>query len=231
MKHKISIVTVSYNSKDWLELLLESIKLYSSEFVEIIVIDNSNSPINIAHDIHYVYLGRNIGHGAGLNLGAELSQTPYTFFLDVDCHFLKSGWEENLLKLSDNYDVIVGKGVKEKPIRPACMFMKTSVAQKYDWRPTPGYQGHRITPEGFDVGIKAYYELMNDKVPLKLLESRKSHYMTLSGEEWLLQNEAFLYHHWHGAHLKERQKDFSEDLNLNKDNLFRQIPWRLANNL
>ena len=30
-----------------------------------------------------------------------------------------------------------------------------------DWRATSGYKGHRITPEGFDVGIVAYHQMID----------------------------------------------------------------------
>jgi hypothetical protein len=151
--------------------------------------------------------------------------------VDVDTHFLREGWEDDCVKdLGDN-DVLAGKGVPEKPIRPACMFMKTEISRKYDWRSTSGYRGHRITPDGFDVGISAYYSMIKDGVKLKFMNAVKSRYPTLNGEEWCSANRPFLYHHWHGTHLKNRQVDFpNNDLMMDKQILLRSIPWRIANN-
>lgn len=225
-----------------MELLCESLERFSSEKCELIFIENTEDDyrdtdmwrrianrFSQIHELHGVHIHRNIGHGAGLNLGTYLSQSPYTMFLDVDCHILQRGWEEAFISKMNEFDVVAGRGVPQKPIRPACMFMKTDVAKKYDWRDTPNYKGHRITPEGFDVAIKAYKSMVDDGVKISLIDSHPSRYNTISGEEWCIDDIPYVYHHWHGAHLQERQIDFpDQDLQENKASLFRQIPWRLA---
>lgn len=219
-------------------ILRESIDRFASEEIEIIIIDNSSRPVwehhpfSCTHEVHHVHMKKNIGHGEGLNVGSYMSSSPYTMFLDVDCHFLRKRWEEDFIYQMDRHDVVAGRGVPQKPIRPACMFMKTEVAKKYDWRATPGYKGHRVTPDGYDVAIKAYYDMDRDGVSLGLLDSKPSRYETLSGEEWYVDGVPYVYHHWHGTHLSERQIDFPDnDLQTDKDLLFRQIPWRLANEM
>lgn len=240
MNHRISIVTVNYNSNDFLMLLRESITQFSSEELEIIVVNNTEDiywettfPIfDLHHLYHEVDVRRNIGHGPGLNLGSDMVRTPYVLFLDVDCHFLKKGWEEAFVQELETCDVIAGKGVPEKPIRPSCMFMKTEIAQSYDWRGTVGYKGIRVTPSGLDVAIPAYYEMIANQLKVRTIETIPSRYETLSGEEYCINEVPFVYHHWHGTHLKERQIDFpNDDLQKNKEKLFRKIPWRIANDL
>jgi hypothetical protein len=107
------------------------------------------------------------------------------------------------------------------------MFMKKEFG-RYDWRDSTGYKGHRVTPDGTDVAIAAYYQMVHDGVKVGFLESKSNHYNTLCGEEWCIRDKPLVYHHWHGSHLRERQVDFpKDDLIKNKKLLFEQIPWRL----
>lgn len=230
MKNLITILSVNWNAYDFAQLLLESIGIFSLCSHEVIIVDNSSSYKPLTYPkLNHIQLHENVGHGEGLNLGFIQVQTPYTMIVDIDCHFLRRGWEIELLETAKDFPIIAGKGVPQKPIRPACMFLDTQLAKKYDWRPTPGYQGCRITPDGFDVAIKAYHQMVKEGVPMSLLSSTKNNYGTLNGEDWLLNEKPFLYHHWHGSslELETRKKDFPGiDLIKDKERLFSQIPWR-----
>ena len=231
----ISIITVSWNSYDFLELLIESLEIYSSLPYELIVVDNSSETkiINRPH-VHQFFLENNMGHGYGLNYGClqnhnHFPNNPYIMFLDVDCHMLKPAWEIPFIKKMEEFDLIGGRGVPAKPIRPACMFMKKKL-ESYDWQSTKDYHGHRITPDGFDVAILAYHKMCGNQVPIGFLEHKPNRYGTLNGEEWCIDDVPLVYHHWHGAslHLTCRQADFpGVDLMEDKRKLFYQIPWRL----
>ena len=207
----LSIVTVNYLANDFLELLRESIQIFTKNPYEFIVVDNSYD---------------NIGHGQGLNQGIKQAKGEFVCFVDVDCHFLHYGWDDLCLQLT--YNVIGGKGVPSKPIRPCFMFMKRDIALEYDWQADDGYKGQRITPDLYDVAIRSYYQMIEDKISIQLLESQPSRYATINGEEYLINNTPICYHHWSGTYLQHRQKDFpNNDLFLDKVNLFQQIPWRI----
>ena len=229
----IVIITVNWNSYDFLDLMIESLELYSKLPYQLIVIDNSIEKREIKRPrVHQFPMVNNIGHGRGLNHGVAKAHElfpdwPFLMFLDVDCHFLTHGWEPAFIRKMDRYDILAGKGVAAKPIRPACMFMKKEIG-KYDWGDTKAYGGHRKTPEGYDVAILAYYRMMADRVQLDFLQAKRNRYHTLNGEEWCLNGIPMVYHHWHGSHLKERAEDFPGiDLEADKQKLFAQIPWRL----
>lgn len=208
--HNLSIVTVNWKADDFLAVLRESVELFTSSPYEFIVIDNST---------------QNRGHGEGMNLGAAQATGQYVMFVDVDCHFLRPGWDLPLV--TSGLDIIAGEGVPEKPIRPACLFLRADLARRYDWSATPGYKGHRVTPDGFDVAIRAYHQMVADGVSIKLLSPRSNRYGTLNGEEWWIDGQPILYHHWHGSHLTERSVDFpGRDLFADKEVLFSKIPWR-----
>ena len=229
----LNLVTVNWNSYDFLQLLIESIEQYTEIPYNLIVIDNSSEKqiVPPRNHIHVYQQETNIGHGAGLNLGVKYSKDfdhDYIMFVDVDCHFLRPRWHESFLRLmEEGYWVVGGKGVLEKPIRPACMWLTKEIAGDYDYRDTPGYKGHRVTPKGFDVAIQAYYQMRKDDIPIKLIESGPNRYGTLNGEEWEIDGKPLLYHHWHGTHLMERGVDFpDDDLFYDKQLLFSKIPWR-----
>lgn len=229
----ITIVTVAWNSYDFLTLLIESLEIFSSFPYELIVIDNSLEfqAVKAPH-VHQFKMPNNIGHGRGLNHGVAKAHElfprhPFIMFLDCDTHFISHKWEVPFLELMKKYDVVGGRGVPQKPIRPACMFMHRQFA-RYDWADTTGYKGHRVTPEGFDVAIKAYYQMLADRRQIGFLESGPNRYGTMNGEEWCIDGVPLVYHHWSGTHLKERQVDYPNvDLFEDKAKLFARIPWRL----
>jgi hypothetical protein len=208
----ITIVTVNFHSDDFLALLRESIDRFSVTSPKLLVIDNTLE---------------NKGHGEALNLGAAQVTTDYTMFVDVDTHFTLNAWDDVLLDAIEGYEAIFGRGVPVKPVRPACMFMRTSVAKLYDWSASPNYRGHRVTPDGFDVGVKAYKNIVNDGRRHTFFETIPNRYGTANGEEFCWHGVPFIYHHWHGTHLAARQADFpSVDLLADKQKLFDSIPWR-----
>lgn len=230
----ISIICVTWNSYDFLHLLIESLERFTTIPYSLIVIDNSENRLRIPNDnVYQFFMPNNIGHGRGLNHGVAKAfdmfpSNPYIMFLDVDCHVLGFGWEFAFANEMKTYDIIGGRGVPSKPIRPACMFMKREIA-RYDWADTTGYRGNRVTPEGFDVAIKAYYRIMADGHEIGFLESGESNrYGTANGEEWCINGDPLVYHHWHGSHIPARQADFPDvDLTEDKLSLFSKIPWRL----
>jgi len=202
--------------------------MYSSLPYELIVIDNSTNKQHVARDnVVQHQMSENVGHGEGLNRGVKLAKFDFVMFLDVDAHILRHNWEHPFINLMSEFDVVGGKGVPVKPIRPACMFMKKEFSG-YDWRATDGYKGERGEIPGFDVAIQAYHQMLKDGVRIKLLEHIPSRYGTIVGEEFCIDGVPICYHHWHGSHIKERQIDFPNcDLTENKKLLFSQIPWRL----
>ena len=223
----ISIITVNWNSYDFLDIMIESLERYSSLPYELIVIDNSVIKHQISRDnVAQHLMSENIGHGEGLNRGVKLAKFDFVMFLDVDAHILCHNWEEPFLRMMEQFDVIGGRGVPAKPIRPACMFLKKEFSG-YDWRPSDGYKGHRITPEGTDVAIRAFYQMQADGVRIGFLEGIQSRYDTHTGEEWCIESKPLVYHHWHGSHLAERQVDFTIDLHSEKKKLFDSIAWRV----
>ena len=230
----ISVVTVSFNSDDFALLLIESLERFSSDPYELVLVDNSYTMTEIHRNhknVRYFRGETDHSHGSGINIGVMLSQGNFVLILDNDCHLLAKGYEAQFLHGLGDHHCLTVQGPPEKPIRPACLFMRRDHALAYDWRATPGYKGHRITPEGFDVGIAAYNSMIEHGHSIRYMTSNRdaglpNRYGTANGEEYGL-DVPLVYHHWHGTHLDYRQRDYPNvDLASDKKKLFLGIPWR-----
>lgn len=229
----ISIITVHFNTYDFLGLLIESLHLFSQVPYELIVIDNSDNRQQLNHpNVHQIFMPSNIGHGRGLNVGVTKAHelfpdNPFIMFLDSDCHILKYRWEMPFISKMKEFDIIAGKGPPSKPVRPACMFMRRELS-RFDWEETEGYRGNRATPGGYDVACKAYFKIMAANFRIGFLTAAQNRYGTANGEEWCIDDNPLVYHHWHGSWLNKRQEETPEiDLMADKTTLFSKIPWHL----
>lgn len=214
--------------------MIESLQRYSIMPYELIVIDNSDKRLKVnENNVYQFFMSKNIGHGEGLNKGIlkaceMFPKNAFYMLLDVDSHILCHNWENKFINSMRKYDVIGGRGPASKPIRPACMFMKKNIAQRFDWSASEGYQGNRVTPGGFDVAIKAYHLMLQQDVKIGFLESQKNRFGTINGEEWCIDEKPLVYHHWHGSSLEIRKPDFPDiDLEADKVKLFERVPWRI----
>lgn len=225
------MISVNWNGYDWQNLLIKSVDKYSYSPHDILIFNNNSDAVSRPENPRYRELssfGNNMGHGFGLNVGVHEANSQFVLFLDIDCHLLTEGWEKMFMFKARHFhrdaDVIAAPGPPEKPLRPACMFMRKDIAREYDYMPSPGYKGHRVTPRGYDVAIKAYHKMVADGLKIEWMESFPNRYGTATGEEWGLDGKPICYHHWHGAHINEpdRIKDFPDiDLQAEKDKLFK----------
>lgn len=84
----ISIVIVSYNCLEPLKACLNSIEFQNGPLAEVIVVDNASVDGAEAYlkstGLKVIFPGKNIGFGAGVNLGAKSATGTYLFFLNPD---------------------------------------------------------------------------------------------------------------------------------------------------
>ena len=104
-KSEITIVMVSFFSKNLIEKPINSI----DQNIKIIVIENSNSKEckdfleSKYKNVRVVMSEKNLGNGAGINLGLKLVKTKYAFYLDIDTEFYQ-GTIEKLLHVSEQLE-------------------------------------------------------------------------------------------------------------------------------
>lgn len=214
----ITVLAVNYDSSEFARILVETVRGQSP----VVIVDNSCRSQHIARAKVVDNTRGERTHGEGLNVGLKHVETDFVLILDIDCHLLTSNWKDPFLRIMEVSDCVTVQGPPQKPIRPACVFMRTKDAAELDWRATPGYRGHRITPEGFDVGILAYRSMVSKGFKIAYMDVVKpSRYGTINGEEYGLGGTSLCYHHWHGAHTEARTYDYPGiDLVADKQSLF-----------
>ncbi|MBI1227876.1 MAG: glycosyltransferase [Bacteroidetes bacterium] len=100
----VSIITVNYNSLEVTCEMLESIRKFGGQQVEVIVVDNASveDPSEFLRnhfpEVIYVRSEKNLGFAGGNNLGIKASNGDFLFFLNNDAE-LTEGAIEMLLKL------------------------------------------------------------------------------------------------------------------------------------
>ncbi len=100
----VSIITVNYNSLEVTCELLESVRRFGGNDVEVVVVDNASLEDpgyylkNHFPEVIYVRSEKNLGFAGGNNLGIKASKGDFLFFLNNDAE-LTDGVIEKLLKL------------------------------------------------------------------------------------------------------------------------------------
>ena len=188
---QVSIITVNYNVEKALILCLKSI--YNSKTklsFEVIVVDNSNSfelKKNIKKyfpSVNYIKSFKNLGFGAGNNLGARHANGEYLFFLNPDTEIFrgtidilydyfyqnkKTGIVSPLI-LDKNLKPFIKQGYKEltplraifsfSPLRK--LFFSRTIYQKYsqeDWKEKPIRQVDTVTGAAFMTSSKIFKKI------------------------------------------------------------------------
>ncbi len=120
-KPAMTILTVNYNTSDFVELILYSCLQLSKNRYQVLVCDNGSTSMDIAklRDIvgrydnvrvifrHQTRVG-SFGHGEALDLLIPMVDTRYTVILDSDCVFLLKYWDALLIDELDGDVKIVG---------------------------------------------------------------------------------------------------------------------------
>jgi len=112
-KPKVTIILPNFNSEDFLEQTINSIKLQTYKNWELIIIDD-NSNLNTIKvlkkylkkkKISIIFLKKNIGAGPCRNLGIKKSKSNFLAFIDSD-----DLWKKN--KLKDQVNFMINNNLK-----------------------------------------------------------------------------------------------------------------------
>jgi glycosyltransferase involved in cell wall biosynthesis len=126
----VTIVTVNWNSLEFLAVLVHAVRRFSPPGTEIIVVDNystsddSRAWLRRRRDIRSVLLPTNIGHGPALDLGFLAARTEFVVALDVDAFPISESWLATLLEPLRSGDNVSGVECERAYAHPCCMAIR-----------------------------------------------------------------------------------------------------------
>ena len=206
----ISVLTVSYKSPEFLELLVRSVRANTKAEHEILVYHNGGDLPSLPDDVRMFMGGQNIGHGKGLDELLKAATGDRLLILDVDAHILLKDWDTAAEKAIEDAkaDALVAPGSPLKPIRPAFMYMKAEAATEAKC----SFEPMEVKGAKFDVGIMAYFQLLTAGKKVIFTEPIVNPYPkasvgNLHGEAYAINGMAVCYHNWYGTRFNRGQKE------------------------
>jgi len=214
----ISILSVNRNCVDWMRLLIQSVKKFTTVPYEIVIVDNDSKDDSVAWlksrwDVKAVMLNTNIGHGAGLDLGLKHVSNRFCLVLDIDAHIMRRHWDYDLLDVyNSNGDIrlIAAKGGEAKPVHPCVMFFEAEFFREHNlsFIPADGYDvGRKIYPDILDLGYKVSMLHVGYEKP------KTKYYEGVWGDVYYLNQQPLAYHNWYSARMwnKDRVDDLTKE--------------------
>jgi len=209
----ISIATAFVSSPNWAELLIKSIRKFTTVPYEIIVVDNGSVTktlewLSQQKDINILSFSKNMGHGFSMEFATRMAKYPYVCFLDIDSHIQRLGWDVDLLELykHDSKTRMIGvEGNAWHPFAPPLFFYERDFILKNNitFNHVPGIST--------DTAQKSYWDILNLGYNVKRLLRRPSSYEQCQGDEVFLKDESTFYHHWNGTRFNEHNPKIRKD--------------------
>jgi N-acetylglucosaminyl-diphospho-decaprenol L-rhamnosyltransferase len=110
----ISVITVNYKTKDYLERMLESLYIHhDADEVEVFVVDNASgddlSAIESKYDkVTIIYSNKNVGFAAGCNMAIKLAAGDYYVLINPDIEFTSPALSQIEQKMKTHPEVGIG---------------------------------------------------------------------------------------------------------------------------
>lgn len=155
----ITVLTVNYNTSDFVELMLYALKRLTLNPYRVIICDNGSGNRDILSLVKTARRHKNVelvfreqtrpgsvAHGEALDILVEMVSTKYTVILDSDCTFLIKNWDEILINKLNEEVKIIGTQLDTsfkslKPLdfpMPYAVLFETSVFKELDISCMPG---------------------------------------------------------------------------------------------
>jgi Glycosyltransferases involved in cell wall biogenesis len=125
---RFTVVTVNWNTAEFLRDLLRGVKHFTPD-ADIIVVDNASSDgsraVIRASGVKSIMLPINLGHGPALDLAVSRVRTEFFATLDVDAFPVRRDWLEVLRAELDRGNVVVGGHIHRGFAHPSMLAMRT----------------------------------------------------------------------------------------------------------
>lgn len=207
----LSVTTAHVNAPRWAELLIKSVRRFTSVPHEVIVVDNGSVSANLrwlrdealAGRIRLIENGSNRGHGGAADQGTELALGRYVCHMDIDSFFQRDGWAEDVMALyhHDPKTRIIAKrgGAQRVDARP---FGAPIFFYERDWANDNGIKfayakGLKGATDSFQA---AYWRVADLGYKCLLLNTGEKIYdPTVLGDEIWINGKPTIYHHFYGS--------------------------------
>jgi glycosyltransferase involved in cell wall biosynthesis len=132
----VTVVTVNYNSLAQLRALLTGLERYTTEPIEVIVVDNASSDgsrefLRSRRDVRPLLLPANVGHGFGLDLAVLSASTSVVVAFDIDAFPVSPGWLPAVLDPLESGAVVAGAHLHRGYVHPCFLALRRSEFLRY----------------------------------------------------------------------------------------------------
>lgn len=166
-----TVVTVSWNSLEYLRVLVDLVERRSPAGTRILVVDNGSSDgtrrwLASRRGVHVLRVPLNLGHEIALDLGFLRARTEHVVALDVDAFPLRDDWLDRLTAALDEGAVVAGARLNRDYVHPCCLVIRLRdfVAQRLTFSSGPGIApGERLSARV--QGRRHYLEVTEQRGP------------------------------------------------------------------
>lgn len=126
----VTIVTVNWNSVNFLRVLLSAVERFTTDRdVRVVVVDNASTDgsrefLRSRPGVRVIRLPWNFGHPSALDVGFLVSETEFVIALDVDAFPIRGDWLDRLLDPLRSGSTISGARLNRSYVHPCCLAMR-----------------------------------------------------------------------------------------------------------
>lgn len=131
VRYGVTVVTVNYNSLPQLRVLVTALKRYTTEPVDVIVVDNASKDgsrefLRTQPNVRPILLPLNIGHGFALDLAVLAASTSTVVAFDIDAFPISPRWLQSVVDPLEHGAVVAGAHLHRAYIHPCFLALRRS---------------------------------------------------------------------------------------------------------
>ncbi|MGH8973181.1 MAG: glycosyltransferase family 2 protein [Acidimicrobiia bacterium] len=132
----ITVVSVNYNSLPQVRVLLAALERYTTEPIDVIVVDNASEDgsrefLRAQPNVRPILLPLNIGHGFALDLAVLSASTSIVVVFDIDAFPISPGWLRAVADPLEHGAAIAGAHLHRAYIHPCFLALRRSDFLEY----------------------------------------------------------------------------------------------------